>query len=538
MAIIPKSILVGYNKCEALATKWANILDSFRHKDEKIPIEDIEGDFNVELSSAIDSDAEDVGANSKAVKLVNHKIGEVNQSIEEEINTRVLEDLKLDEKITALDVVRTFYLNVSSGDDATAKINETELPFRTFPAIINALDNLVDDGGYYTIFCTTATSNIIAAELPNRNLRFKGQPLGLNFTGVNEGGSVIRSSGTSTPFEYNFEDGNVTLFSNSINVEQTFYHPDLTVIGNIKKFDFKGNDGANVSRAVFTTKKTNLFIDEFKIYKGIGITALTGSIIEIKKLYVEGTAAGITAAINNSSSYIFNQIIFNIPAARFTVSGDSQILVKDLKGTGTLVSNSRLSKYENTTVENGVTISPTAGLHEGNVVSDHYAFYPTSVSSILQFNNFSGKCQNIRIFSNTAKVVLKGNNVFKCSNHFVRVYDEVIDNCITIENGITIIELLDSNLEIFKNHISGTYDLPNMSNKLVESGILHHNSVNAGTIIVTKNKARRWQRIFDDNGFLVLKNTPVYEDNASALAGGLALGTTYRTSNGDKKEVY
>lgn len=46
MGIVSRTILFGYNNCQELATKWQNILDSFRHKTEKIPIDDIEGDFS------------------------------------------------------------------------------------------------------------------------------------------------------------------------------------------------------------------------------------------------------------------------------------------------------------------------------------------------------------------------------------------------------------------------------------------------------------------------------------------------------------
>jgi hypothetical protein len=42
MAKVSKSILVGYNKCTSLAIKWLNILDSFRHKDERISFTEID----------------------------------------------------------------------------------------------------------------------------------------------------------------------------------------------------------------------------------------------------------------------------------------------------------------------------------------------------------------------------------------------------------------------------------------------------------------------------------------------------------------
>lgn len=46
MAIVSRIVLFGYNKCAELEQKWQNILDSFRHKSEKIPIADIEGEFS------------------------------------------------------------------------------------------------------------------------------------------------------------------------------------------------------------------------------------------------------------------------------------------------------------------------------------------------------------------------------------------------------------------------------------------------------------------------------------------------------------
>ena len=42
MAKVSKSIILGYNKCAELAVKFENILDSFWHKDEKIPLSAID----------------------------------------------------------------------------------------------------------------------------------------------------------------------------------------------------------------------------------------------------------------------------------------------------------------------------------------------------------------------------------------------------------------------------------------------------------------------------------------------------------------
>jgi hypothetical protein len=46
MAKQSKTILLAYNKCAELATRFQNILDSFWHKDEKIPLSSIDGDFS------------------------------------------------------------------------------------------------------------------------------------------------------------------------------------------------------------------------------------------------------------------------------------------------------------------------------------------------------------------------------------------------------------------------------------------------------------------------------------------------------------
>lgn len=54
MAKQSKIILLAYNKCAALATKFQNILDSFWHKDEKIPASAIEGLENVDVSGKLD----------------------------------------------------------------------------------------------------------------------------------------------------------------------------------------------------------------------------------------------------------------------------------------------------------------------------------------------------------------------------------------------------------------------------------------------------------------------------------------------------
>jgi len=42
MGKVSKQVILLYNKCEALATKFSNILDSFWHKDEKIPLSALE----------------------------------------------------------------------------------------------------------------------------------------------------------------------------------------------------------------------------------------------------------------------------------------------------------------------------------------------------------------------------------------------------------------------------------------------------------------------------------------------------------------
>jgi hypothetical protein len=41
-----------------------------------------------------------------------------------------------------------------------------------------------------------------------------------------------------------------------------------------------------------------------------------------------------------------------------------------------------------------------------------------------------------------------------------------------------------------------------------------------------------------NNGVIKLANTPVYADNAAAIAGGLTAGMQYRTSTGTRMEVY
>ncbi|QGK72853.1 hypothetical protein [Flavobacterium sp. SLB02] len=43
---------------------------------------------------------------------------------------------------------------------------------------------------------------------------------------------------------------------------------------------------------------------------------------------------------------------------------------------------------------------------------------------------------------------------------------------------------------------------------------------------------------FDENGYMIWVNMPVFADNTSALAAGLPVGTEYKTATGDRKIVY
>jgi hypothetical protein len=74
MGIVSRTILLGYNNCSELATKWQNILDSFRHKSEKILISEITG-FSDEVESLIGKEyVDDLGINAKTLsntKLIN-----------------------------------------------------------------------------------------------------------------------------------------------------------------------------------------------------------------------------------------------------------------------------------------------------------------------------------------------------------------------------------------------------------------------------------------------------------------------------------
>lgn len=58
------------------------------------------------------------------------------------------------------------------------------------------------------------------------------------------------------------------------------------------------------------------------------------------------------------------------------------------------------------------------------------------------------------------------------------------------------------------------------------------------TVSGTDMQIETVREYIDENGFHVYTSMPVYADNASALAGGLVVGTKYRTATGDLKIVY
>jgi hypothetical protein len=74
MAKVSKSILFGYLKCSDLATKWTNILDSFRHKDEKIAKEDLADDAMVETVDNLTSSDTDKALSANQGKVLDAKI--------------------------------------------------------------------------------------------------------------------------------------------------------------------------------------------------------------------------------------------------------------------------------------------------------------------------------------------------------------------------------------------------------------------------------------------------------------------------------
>lgn len=74
MAITSKSLLLAYNKCADLATKWANILDSFRHKSDKIQKEDLAADAMVEIVDNLTSTDTDKALSANQGKVLDEKI--------------------------------------------------------------------------------------------------------------------------------------------------------------------------------------------------------------------------------------------------------------------------------------------------------------------------------------------------------------------------------------------------------------------------------------------------------------------------------
>ncbi|MCI2229593.1 hypothetical protein MC378_10475 [Polaribacter sp. MSW13] len=71
MAKVSKTILLGYNKCIELAIKWTNILDSFWHKDEKIPKSALREDVFTPIVDNLESSDTDKTLSANQGKVLN-----------------------------------------------------------------------------------------------------------------------------------------------------------------------------------------------------------------------------------------------------------------------------------------------------------------------------------------------------------------------------------------------------------------------------------------------------------------------------------
>lgn len=470
-----------------------------------------------ESSDDVNLDDSNVLASSKAVKIVNDKtisnsldISNIQENIanvgiadkdgitQYTVDLFAGEKLKFEnfsfnpaeKKITSLAQNITLYLDNLNGSDSSAEINNESKPFRTFTALISRLRTFTDTKIYYTIINLNASSNVMGAILPALNMRILGEPLTLNYTGVVDvtSGSIVDQGNTN--FNIDFPDGNISLISTTTGSVQVFYSPFLTVSGVINKFDFSGNDGANVSRAVFSTEKTDLQIKELYTYKGIGFTARQGSTIKIGKWYANSTLSGVTASNANASNYTIEEVVLNVPNATLRLSGDSTANIGKVTGTGKLVSSFK-TFYDSAEVDTTATIEPNGGKHSGEIISTHYAFYTPSLPAELILDTLTCKMQNIRVFNNSSFLRLKGNNFFQLQNNFIRAFAEVADNCVIIETGTTILSSDTPTEPIFKNHTTGTYDVANNIGKFIVNSDIHFNATSVGTTINYKNNNNR-----------------------------------------------
>lgn len=119
---VSKSILATYNKCTELATKWANILDSYWHKDEKIPRDALADDAKVTIVDNLLSTNGSEVLSANQGRVLKQLINGINQLL-------TTDDVNLDE----LQEVVTFI-----------KQNKTDLQNLSIPNIAGLVDALAD----------------------------------------------------------------------------------------------------------------------------------------------------------------------------------------------------------------------------------------------------------------------------------------------------------------------------------------------------------------------------------------------------------
>lgn len=518
-----KSILFGYLKCPSLATIWTNILNSFWHKDEKIPLSSLSQMPVTDKSDKLDKGtyvgtAKDLD-NAKVDKVSGKGLStndyttadknKVNNSIQKNPSGsqhQYIDPTGTSRPFPSNSHVTTIYIDKTIENSNAAVLNFKNKPFKTM-----ADGNAALSGNETAIRFHFKSSGVHPGiELKQKDHFFDADTTAsIDFTLVNTSSSAISQTNNPnfTP-TYHFEGGRVSIVSNpdgtTANHAHTFTpkyatHPHQTnsykvrISGHINVIDWKAalptlTDGVNFNTALFATATTNLIINEFIISSQQPSTRLlmadSYSNITVRKVTQTVGSRTFFENYRNSSGVGSKWLIDHaaISSACTLIIG-VKVSLKVVTGQGVL--NCGAVVFDNCHVDTTIDMNFTNwGYGTGRITSEaevrsHYN------ANLLKLENFEGCLSNLTMLSirHSAGIELYGNNKIKVKGtkplaNFQHLTSRT--DVVRVESGVTVVEHETASAAMFTNGTGKTIE---------EKGILLTNSTNLGLTVNKQNRA-------------------------------------------------